>query len=469
MRAKRKAMENDYNKKRMEDARRARVLAEEFAAREQWTRTEVLRFQQRQLDSLVRYAVEHSPFYRELYRSVPVDAPVAIETLPVIDKQMIMDNFDRVVTDARLRLSQLYDYIDNLTTDDYYMGEYRILTTSGSTGLKGVFVFDRKAWIHILASINRATSMMGLSPLKRMRIASVGANSPLHLSYRRAVSMDFGFHDYRRLEASWSINDLVRDLNAFQPEYLHTYSSVASLLAVERRARRLRIQPKVVITSAELLTDTMRETIQKAWKILPFKSYSTTEGILGIECSHHTGIHIFEDLGIIEVVDENNEPVPDGSPGMKILFTNLYQYTQPVIRYEISDMVTISSGACPCGRPFRRIVSIEGRNDDIIYLEGLKDKSVALPPFVFHGVIALFSDIMEYQIIHQDDGLHFRFVMSERLRREETGLLFKNRMRQELEVFQVKCPNIHIEFVDHIERDPRKMGKIKLVISDIKR
>jgi phenylacetate-CoA ligase len=469
MSAKRKAMENDYNRKRMEDARRARILAEEFAAREQWIRTEVLRFQQRQLDSLVRYAVKHSPFYRELYRSVPVDAPVAIETLPVIDKQMVMDNFDRVVTDDRLKLSQLYDYIDNLTTDDYFMGEYRVLTTSGSTGLKGVFVFNREAWVHILASINRATSMMGLSPLKRMRIASVGANSPLHLSYRRAVSMDFGFHDYRRLEANWRIDDLVRDLNAFQPEYLHTYSSVASLLAVERKARRLRIQPSVIITSAELLTDTMRETIQKAWNIIPFKSYSTTEGILGIECIHHNGIHIFEDLGIIEVVDENNNPVPDGSPGMKILFTNLYQYTQPVIRYEISDMVTISSETCPCECPFRRIVSIEGRNDDILYLEGLKKKRVAIPPFVFHGIIALFIDIIEYQIIHRNDGIHFRFVMSEKSGREETSLRFKDRMRRELEMFQVTCPNIHIEFVDHIERDPQKMGKIKLVMNDIKR
>jgi phenylacetate-CoA ligase len=469
MSAKGKAMEKNYNKKRMEDARRANALAKEFTAREQWNRTELIRFQQRKLDSLVRYAVKHSPFYRELYRSVPMDGSIAIETLPVIDKQMVMDNFDRVVTDDRLKLSQLYNYIDNLTRDDYYMGEYRVLTTSGSTGLKGVFVFDREAWVHILASINRATSMMGLSPFKRMRIASVGANSPLHLSYRRAVSMDFGFHDYRRLEASWSIDDLIRDLNAFQPEYLHTYSSIASLLAVERKARRLRIQPNVIITSAELLTDTMRETIRKAWNIVPFKSYSTTEGILGIECSHHTGIHIFEDLGIIEVVDENNEPVPDGSPGMKILFTNLYQYTQPVIRYEISDMVTISSETCPCGCPFQRIVSIEGRNDDILYLEGLKGTSVAIPPFVFHGVIALFRDIIEYQIIHRDDGIHFRFVMSERLRREETGLLFKNKMRQEFKIFQVKCPNIHIEFVNHIERDPQKMGKIKLVISDIRR
>lgn len=461
-------MEDEHTKKRMEDARRARDLAEEFADRERWTRTELIQFQQRQLYSLIRYAVNHSPFYRELYQSVPVDAPVAIETLPVIDKQMIMDNFDRVVTDARLKLSQLYDYIDNLTTDDYYMGEYRILTTSGSTGLKGVFIFDREAWIHILASINRATSMMGLSQLKRMRIASVGANSPLHLSYRRAVSMDFGFHDYRRLEANWRIDDIVRDLNAFQPEYLHTYSSVASLLAVERTARRLKIQPSVIITSAELLTDTMRETIKKAWNVLPFKSYSTTEGILGIECTHHNGIHIFEDLGIIEVVDENNNPVPDNSSGMKILFTNLYQYTQPVIRYEISDMVTVSSETCPCGRPFQRIVSIEGRNDDILYLEGLKEKHVAIPPFVFHGIIALFSEIIEYQIIHRNDGIHFRFVLSEKSRREETSLRFKDRIRQELEMFQIKCPNIHIEFVDHIERDPQKMGKIKLVISDIK-
>jgi len=378
-----------------------------------------------------------------------------------------MEHFDGIVTDPRLKLANLYKYIEALTDDDYYLDEYRILTTSGSTGVKGLFVFDRTAWATLIAGVNRGIAMMGIPASRRMRIASIGANSPLHLSYRRAISMDFGTHEYRRLEATQRIEDLVTALNEFQPDLIHAYATIACLLAAAQRQGRLCITPTYIVTSAESLTEHTRSQIRKTWNVSPFNSYSTTEGLLGIECAYHRGIHLFEDLCLVEVVDEHNRPVPDHAPGHKILFTNLYQYTQPIIRYEISDMMTVSSTACPCGRPFRRIVSMEGRNDDIIYLEGTQGGVKAVPPYFFHGPMATLHDIAEYQIIHKADGLHFRIVVPRDARRDTITHALRTEMEREFAAYGVRCPPVHVEFISRLERDIHTMGKIKLVKKEV--
>jgi len=113
--------------------------------------------------------------------------------------------------------------------------------------------------------------------------------------------------------------------------------------------------------------------IEKAWGSEPFNTYGVSEGGGGVECERHEGIHLFEDLYIFEVVDAENRPVPDGTPGHKLLITNLVNRVQPFIRYEVTDLVTMETRACRCGRPFRLARSIDGRSDDLIYLETDRD------------------------------------------------------------------------------------------------
>jgi phenylacetate-coenzyme A ligase PaaK-like adenylate-forming protein len=79
-----------------------------------------------------------------------------------------------------------------------------------------------------------------------------------------------------------------------------------------------------------------------------FELYGTTEsGISGVHCSEHTGLHLFEDQFIVEVVDETHRLVPPGQSGDHILITSLVNSTQPLIRYVISDLVTIRPEPCP--------------------------------------------------------------------------------------------------------------------------
>jgi len=311
-----------YNMRRLQDVVRSLAIKKKLHAHDQWTRQELSAFQRHQLSCLVMYTICHSPFYRELYSHIDTSHGVVLNDLPIINKARMMENFDRFVTDSRLRLTELQAHIRQLTRDEYYLGEYRVFTTSASSGMKGVFVSNRREWSTALAGFFRCAEFMGLSPRfpNRWRVASIGGDSPMHVTYRMAVSTDIGLNKTLRLQATSSIEELVHFLNAFQPDVLVAYSSISSLLACEQLEGRLNIHPRVVSTTAEVRTEDRERKIPEAWGCVPFDNYGMTEaGILfGADCSFHRGVHIFEDLFIVEVVDENNRAVADGSLGYKL-------------------------------------------------------------------------------------------------------------------------------------------------------
>src|SRR5262249_16657051 len=114
-----------------------------------------------------------------------------------------------------------------------------------------------------------------------------------------------------------------------------------------------------------------------------------------------TGMHLQADWAILEVVDRNNEPVPAGGPGEKVLLTNLYNHIQPFIRYEINDVVTMSPGPCPCGNPLPHILHVDGRTDELLWIQdGVGFRK--LHPYVFVDVLDEFPAVGWYQVIQTE-------------------------------------------------------------------
>lgn len=455
-----------YRIKKIREAFNAYAIWRDMRVRESWSREQLLEYQNSRLNALVRHAVEKSPFYREFYKGVDLGAPIDIRSLPVLTKKVMMDNFDRFVTDRKVTLSSVQSHMGRLQGDEYYRGRYRVLTTAGSSGIKGVFLFGSLAWSTLLASVMRAGWFMGVSPYKRMRIGSIGGGSPLNLSYRRAMGMDFGLHKVQRLLVTSPLEQLVADINKFQPQYIHAYPSMATLLAEEQLEGKLHIAPEYLLTGGELVTDAMWRVIRRAWGIRPFQSYSATEGLLAVECEHHRGIHLFEDLSIIEVVDDENRPVPDGTPGRKILLTNLFLFRQPLIRYEISDMICIDPEPCSCGRPLRLINAIIGRNDDIFYLEGISGEPVPVHPLNFHSVLAPLENIKEYQVVLGDDSIIILVVPKADWNTAESDKV-TGMIKRKLQELNIKPPRIVAKTANSIERDERHMGKMVIISQEL--
>src|SRR5215217_1975908 len=434
-------------RKRLADMAAAMRLGRELIGHDRWTPEQLEAHQRRRLGELVRHATAGSPFYRERYAGLDPGDPVELRRLPPVDKATVMEHFDDLVCDRRLTLAAVEAHLDGLTRDELLLGRYRAMATGGSTGRKGVFVADRAEWRQYLAGFFRWNHYAGLAPrLPRLRIAPIAAARPLHMTYRMAASVDVGLYRVLRLEAATPVAAMVEALNRHQPQFLYAYGSVLGLLAAEQLGGRLRISPTAIASSGETHTDELREAIRTAWGTSSFELYAMTEaGILGSHCDRHSGIHLFEDQAIVEVVDERGRPVPAGQVGHKLLVTNLVIRSQPLIRYEVSDMVAVAGERCPCGRPFRLLAGIEGRNDDILYLPAAAGGTVAVHPLALRTALAGIPGLAEYKVVHDGDGLHVRAALRPDAVPERTVRQVADRLAEKLAAQGVARPAVQVE------------------------
>lgn len=460
--------------RRLAEIAGAMRLARELIGHDRWTGAELAAHQRRRLEELVRHAAASSPFYREHYAGVGLGpaGPVELDRLPTVDKATVMDRFDDLVTDRRLTLAAVEAHLDGLAGDQLLDGRYRAMATGGSTGRKGVFVADRPEWRQYLAGFFRWNHYIGLKPRlpRRLPIASIGAARPLHMTYRMAASIDVGMYRVLRLEAATPPAAMVEALNRHQPAFVYAYGSVLGLLAAEQLEGRLRISPAVVASSGETHTDELRDAIRAAWGTSSFELYAMTEaGILGSHCERHSGIHLFEDQAIVEVVDERDRPVPDGQLGHKLLVTNLVTRTQPLIRYEVSDMVTMATERCPCGRPFRLLAGVAGRNDDILHLPAATGGTTAVHPLALRTALAGIPGLAQYKVVHDADGLHVRVALRPGADPAEAVHLVTTRLADKLAAQGATHTSVQVELRDTLQDERDTAGKFKLVESRLPR
>jgi len=156
---------------------------------------------------------------------------------------------------------------------------------------------------------------------------------------------------------------------------------------------------RVGIFGAEVWSDEMRRYIEREMGIETFDIIGMTEtgGVgLGIDCSAHSGIHVWEDHYIVEIIDpETEEVLPDGEEG-ELVVTTLTREGLPLIRYRTRDITRVlSRERCDCGRTHLRLDRIKGRTDDM-----LKVKGVCFYPRQVEEVIMKYPEILpNYQII----------------------------------------------------------------------
>jgi phenylacetate-coenzyme A ligase PaaK-like adenylate-forming protein len=278
-----------------------------------------------------------------------------------------------------------------LEGNERFAGRYWVSATSGSSGRKSVIPSDAHEWATAIASYGRANEWSGIhaSPVHPVRMAVVSSTTAWHQSSRVAATVKSPFIHSERMDAAAPLPDIVARLNQLRPDILIGYASMIRILADEQLAGRLRIAPTAVNSASEVLTDETRAIATRAWGASPFNVYAATEtGGIAAECPQHR-MHLFEDLVIPEVVDDQYRPVPPGQPGDRLLVTVLFSRTLPLIRYEMTDRVTLATETCSDGLPFRLLESIEGRTDDIVVLPAAAGGSIRIHPVVFHQVLDL--------------------------------------------------------------------------------
>jgi len=446
--------------------------ARELESHDDWTPSQLAGFQRERLLALVRDAAARSPFYRESFAGIELSDDLDPSALPTLDKATMVDRFDDVVTDRRLTLARVEKHLAEVERDGEtapLLGEYVAMVSGGTGGRRGVFVHGRRDWMGALSGLLRwSGSFIELKPRlpRRRRIVTVMGKKPLYSSGRMAVSIDIGMHLQRRLDASAPMPELVAALNEFQPEAINAYPSIAALLAEEQIAGRLRIAPQKIATMSEVRTPEMEERIVRAWGLTPYNAYAATEtGFIAADCDRHAGLHLFEELVYLEVVDDEGRPVPPGLPGSRVLVTNLVNRTQPLIRFEMTDLVTVSPTPCPCGRPYRMLEAVDGRSDDVLDLPAVGGGTVAVHPLTIRGPMAGIASLRQYRVVLDRDGLHVQAAIAATgASREEVCADIEARLRESLGSRGVELPPLAVEPIGEIPRDPVS-GKHRLVES----
>lgn len=446
--------------RRIADLGRALIMQRGLRAAERMSRDEVEALQAARLRELTQRARESSAFHR-----LNLPANGALADLPITTKETLMANFDAMVTDSRLQLRRIEEAVQNSEPNEYYLGDYRILLTSGSTGQRGVTLYNRREWSRSLALLMRRMSMAGVRPSfpRKRRVAVVGSAWPINsrLQWRNAVRNPL--QSVSMVEFTRPMADIAADLERIRPQVLSADSNTLFVLAGEQAGGRLDIQPQVIWSSSEVLTEATRELALKVWGVIPFDTYATSEtGVLGSPCTYQTGLHLYEDQFIFEVVDEQYRPVEAGVAGRKLLVTNLYNHTLPQIRYELSDHVTLSRDSCPCGRPFRLVSSISGREEEVIYLEGRDGIRVPVPPVHFRRLPRAVPGIRQAQVILEGDVLHLRLALSSAGTADEASVGAREYLGELFKRLGARDTPVEVEVVDEIERDPRS-GKTLVV------
>lgn len=168
---------------------------------------------------------------------------------------------------------------------------------------------------------------------------------------------------------------------------------------------------------------------------------------------------------MIEVVDDDLRPVPDGTMGSRYLLTNLYNRVQPLIRYEVTDMLAKAPGLCACGRPFALIAGMGGRSEDMLHLpraDGMPGH-VSVTPMVISLAVESFLGVREYAAEHDAGGIRLRLVVPDSDDRRQIGDALPERLAADITRHGAVPPPVALQFVDGLARSGQRMGKISVV------
>ena len=420
----------------------------------------------KRFEKLLYHVFEHSDFYNNLYRSKGItqkDIPeIQLEELPIIDKQMLMDNYDSFVCDKALKKNELERFISNPENQGKkYKGSYQVIHTSGSTGHVGLFVYDMRSWNITKAMAITRVSKAQLNPFKKIRLAFIGATDGHYAGISLSSDAPRLFYDFKRFSVNKPIKDILMDMSEFNPTSICGYSSGIYLLAHEQLHGKLNIEPKSIICSADQLTDSMRSNIIEAFGVNPRNFYAASESLcMDAECDKHEGLHHFEDWHYYEVVNKQFEPVSSGTPG-GLLLTTLHNYAQPLIRYQIHDEIVIDKDRCDCGISTNLIKRISGRSEEFLWFRDQNGNDEYLHPI---QIVEFFVPGLEKFQLEQTqiNHLHMRIIVNADAKSVQTKVI--ERMDEILADKKLDgFVTFTTEVVEHIALDS-KTGKFKLIL-----
>ncbi len=340
------------------------------------------------LKKLLRHSFLHVPAYQDFrhrLEDVERNPRSVFAEIPILRKAAFRDNRDRYLS------------------DEANEKEMFLNRSGGSTGEPVTFYMNRYAVEFSEAARWRGLSWSGIQPWDPCLMIW---GSPIELAQHQMLSF--------RLRERWlknrvlipafaldqqKISEYRRRIERFQPAYIYGWPSSMSILAqlLLSSGGPLRVQLKGVVSTAETLSDAHRDLLKEAFGAPVINEYGAREGgILAYECPAGN-LHATAENSWLEVVHpQTYQPVPEGESGLLVV-TDLNNFVMPRLRYELGDLVSLSSRTCRCGRTLPILEAIDGRSDDTF----ITDQGILVNGQYFTNIARLLPSVTKFQIVQQ--------------------------------------------------------------------
>ncbi|KJS13748.1 MAG: hypothetical protein VR67_03035 [Peptococcaceae bacterium BRH_c8a] len=366
-----------------------------------WDKDTLQKHQEQRVSWILKHAAEQSPYYNRLLAG---PQQFSLTAVPLMDKATMMEHFNQLNT-AGLSKDELMEFLNNQDprgTPGLYGGQFSVGLSSGTSGNKGLTLLaqdERQLYGCLLWARNGIPRQVK----KPYRVLfAIRTNNPAYMEVG-SFGVKLVYVDYTR-----SPEALVELINEKKLNILAGPPSLLAMLA----ARRDLIRPPIetIIAYAEVLESKTKTSLEETFGAPVVQIYQGAEGFIGSTC-RAGNMHINEDIVLVE----EQEAGDSLGHAKKVVLTDLYRTTQPIIRYALNDLLEIDHRGCTCGSCFRVIKKIHGRADDIFHLAGPDGKVRFLfPDYVQRSIIRASDDILEYQAIqHALGSIEIRLVVKE--------------------------------------------------------
>jgi putative adenylate-forming enzyme len=419
-----------------------------------WTQRDVRRWQARRAAAVVRRAAR-LPYYRDLWRGHDL---ADVWGLPTTRKRDLMANLAgaNALGASWEELARFREQVD--AARDYgrlFRGEYNVELSSGTSGSKGIFLFsarERATYGAMIAARNGVPA--DVFPVRAVLILRVDSPSLGRINTAR-ISLRVVLLDTPIPEMVRALNDIAPNVLAGQPWVLHA-------LAREQRAGRLRLRLGAVVPVAEVLDPQVRDELTATFGAPVRELYQASEGIIASSCRQGR-LHINEDFVAVQLYDEAGRPARGGGPCHRMVVTDLYRQTQPIVRYELNDLIELDEQPCPCGSAFRVVGRVHGRADDLLWGRGAAGQPRPIFPDYFRRFIIRATEaIEEYQVTQTGAGrLKVRLQLREGANADDAAAAVRANLARMYGEHGCAVPEIAVEFgPPELHPESRKLRRI---------
>lgn len=458
------------------------------------TRKKIQALQEKKLRKLLYYAYDHSNYYKEVFGQNGIAreqiGKLPLSAFPTMDKAILMEHFDEIVTVPDISQEELRKFDEIVSpvashekfgsakfpqceknvrrieeTDSLnqklFKGKYHVVHSSGSTGVPRYFVYDRSAWESMLLGIIRG-ALWDMTMTQILKLLSGGLKI-LYIAatdgrYGGAMAVGDGTRgvgaEQRFLDIKTPLSEWFRSVREFQPDIIIGYPSAIKILGEMVESSEVSINVCRIISCGEPLAPGLRDYFEKTFRAVVVNFYGASESLaLGVETDRTEGMVLFDDMNYIEI--ENG----------KMYLTSLYNYVQPLIRYEISDKIILKQTG-QSSYPFTQVDILLSRSEDVLWFENDNGKRDFLHPLAIEGICV--EGLLDYQFRKTDKDA---FEMLAQTSNHENKIHIQKKIIQQMKKIlhekNMDSIRFFIRFVDEILPDART-GKKQLIVQDEK-